>query len=325
MALVGAANLVPGLGGTQGKIFPQHLAGMLGLPSVGNIFYVDPGAGSDTANSGTSRDDAFATVTAAYAALTADQDDVVIISGSSSTGRTAETAAINWAKRRTHIVGDGPLRKINPRNGMGFGSAVVSPCFTVSTTDCSFTNISIATFEDINVLATVTGDYNTFNNVHFQGMGIQASADDAEGRSLVINDAEENEFYNCTIGLDTVTRGAANASLELTGNCARNKFYGCDFPIFTDAATPLWIKADTGNAYERFLVLDNCTFFNPDGSSSTTLTIGFDLSTTGNGDIYMLNSWWRGATDLANNYTRLFTNMNVVNTANQGLVIVAAT
>src|SRR3990167_2969283 len=106
---------------TEGhKIYPEDIAGMIGLPSVGNIFYVDPGTGSDSDN-GKTRESAFATVTAAYAALTADQDDVVVICGSSSTGRTSEAAVINWAKRRTHLVGNGPARMVNPRNGLAAG------------------------------------------------------------------------------------------------------------------------------------------------------------------------------------------------------------
>lgn len=305
------------------KIFPNDLAGMVGLPQVGNIYYVDPN-GSDSAG-GQSQSDAFATVTTALAAMTADQDDVLIMAATSSTGRTAETAAIDWSKRRTHIVGNGPARRLNNRNGISFSALSGDTCFTVSATDCSFQNLSIASFTDNNVLVDVTADYNTWDNIHFQGMGIQAAADDVLGRSLLLTAVEENEFTNCTIGLDTVTRGAANASLELTGSCPRNKFIGCDFPIFTDSASPFWIKADTGNCYERFLKLEGCTFMNPDGSSSTTLTVGFDLSTTGNGDIYMLNCNYRGATDLANNYTRLFTNSPVVDTANQGLVIIQAT
>lgn len=312
----------PGMGNF--KIYPQDIAGMLGLPNVGNIYYVDPGNGSDSA-SGTSPTDAFATVYTAQAAMTADQDDVVIIASTSSTGRTSETLAIDWDKRRTHLIGNGPARSINPRNGMSWSALGGDACFTVSATNCSFNNISIATFTDNNILADVTASYNTFDYVHFQGMGLQTTADDETARSLRISGSDEIIVRNSTIGLDTVTRGAANASLELTGTCARCQFVNVDFPIFTDAATPLWIKADTGNCYERWLKLQDCNFYNPDGSSSTTLTIGFDLSTTGNGDIYLLNHNYRGASDLANNYTRLFTNAPVVDTANQGLVIVQAT
>ena len=309
------------------KILPSNISGMVGLASVGTIFYVDPANGSDTANNGKNIDNAYASATKALSSMTADRDDIVVIAGQNSTGRASEAAVLDWNKRRTHILGNGAPRKINPRNGFqaGFTGETTTSCFTLSEKDCSFTNISIATFNDNDILFDITGDYNTFQNVHFQGIG-QADAGDAAGaRSLRLTGAEENEFYNCTIGLDTVTRSAANASLELTGSCPRNKFFGCDFPIFADSADALWLKADTGNCYERFLQFENCFFQNPDGASSLTLTIGFDLSTTGNGDINMINCNWRGATDLANNYTRLFSNSPTVNTANQGLMIVTAT
>lgn len=306
------------------KIYPEDIAGMLGLPSVGNIYYVDPGTGSDSAG-GKSLSDAFATVGQAISVMTADQDDVCILAGSSSTGRTTEASAITWSKRRTHLIGNGPLRKINPRNGMSFSALGGDVCFTVSATNCSFTNVSFASFTDNNVLVDVTAAYNTFNYCHFQGIGNATTGDDTAARSLRVTGSDETEIRNCTIGIDTVTRSVANASLELTGTCARTKLINCDFPMFADNAGALWIKADTGNCYERFLEINGCNFYNPDGSSSTTLTIGFDLSTTGNGDIYFLNSWWRGATDLANNYDRLFTNNQVVDTANQGLVIINAT
>lgn len=302
------------------KILPSDLAGMIGLPSVGNIFYVDADDGNDTANSGTAADDAYKTVTQAFSQMTADQDDVLIIAGTNSTGRTTEAAAIDWNKRRCHIVGNGPARKINPRNGVSFNALGGASAFTVSANDCSFTNISFATFTDNNVLVEVTSDYNSFNYCHFQGMGLQATADDAAARSVLLTAAEENEFTNCTFGIDTVTRGAANASLELTGSCPRNKFINCDFPIFTDAATPLWIKASTGNCYERFLIIDGCNFFNPDNASSTTLTDGMTISATGNGDIYFLNSTWRGATDLASDFTNFYSNIPVFDTADAGLV-----
>src|SRR3990167_5141989 len=301
------------------KITPDSIAGVIGLPHVGEIFYVDPGAGSDTANAGKSPDDAFATVTQGYAALTADQDDVVIICGSSATGRTAETAAITWAKRRTHVIGNGPLRSINPRNGIAFGASI-SPGLTVSANNCSFTNISIATFEDNNVLVEVTGEYNTFNYVHFQGIGHATAGDDTAARSLLLTDAEENEFNNCTIGLDTVTRSVANASLELTGSCPRNMFRHCYFPAYTDNAGVLFVKADTGNCTERFLTFEDCIFNNADTGSSTTMTIAMDLSTTGNGTVFLKDSWCKGCTDWTNTFNNLFVTMPLADTDEGGLV-----
>lgn len=318
----GAAKDIPTLA-FGNKIYPEHIAGLIGLPEVGNIWYVDPN--KSVSGGGTTRADAFKTVAEAHSTATADNDDVVVVAGKSSTGRTSETAAITWNKRRTHLIGNGAPRRLNSRNGLGFASTVVSPCFTLSANNCIIANVSFAVFEDINVLVNVTGNYNTFMNVHFQGIGNATAGDDTAARSLLLTGAEENEFYNCTIGLDTVTRSAANASLELTGSCPRNKFINCDFPMFADNAGAFWIKADTGNCYERFLNFENCRFYNPDGSSSTTLTVGCDFSTSGNGDVNFENCSWRGATDFANNYTRLFVAVPAYDTANSGLRIVQAT
>lgn len=300
------------------KIYPEDIAGMIGLPSVGNIYYVDPGTGSDSAG-GRTREDAFATLRTAYAALTADQDDVVVICGSTSTGRTSETAAITWAKRRTHVIGNGPARKMNPRNGVGF-AADLSPCFTLSANNCSFTNISFASFTDNDILVDITSDYNTFRNCHFQGIGHATPAGETGARCVRLNGAEENEFYNCTFGVDTVTRTAVNATLEATGTCARNKFIGCDFVIFTSDAGAVHVKADTGNAFERFMVFDDCLFMNADLDSSTTLTVNMDLSATGNGTVIVKDSWSKGATDWTNTFSHFFLTMPLADTDEGGLM-----
>src|SRR3990167_5722450 len=198
------------------RIYPENIAGALGLPSVGQIFYVDPG--KSASGGGKTADDAYKTIAEAYAAASANNDDVIVIAGTSATGRTAETAVITWAKRRLHLMGNGAPRRMNSRNGLGTAAALTgqttTAVFTVTANNCIFADMSFADFQDNNLLVDIQADYLTFMNVHFQGMGIQASADDANARSLLITDSGENEFINCTIGIDTVTRGAANSSLE---------------------------------------------------------------------------------------------------------------
>ena len=299
------------------KFNVNSFMGHLGMPNYGNVFFVDPGAGSDTANDGMSPDKAFATIAKAHSVMTADQDDVCIVASTSSTGRTAETDNVTWSKRRTHLIGAGPMRKMNPRNGLGVAATLTgettTAIFTVTATNCSFTNLSFATFQDNNILFEVQASYNTFRYVHFQGIGHDTTGNDTSARSLLITGAGENEFYDCTIGLDTVTRSDANASLELTGSCPRNKFYNCEFPLFADNAGAFWVKADTGNCYERYLLFDNCHFFNATLGSSTTLTAGLKLSATGNGEVRMNRCSWAGATDLATDYTCLFSSNAPVN------------
>jgi len=104
------------------KIMPEDLAGMIGLPYVGKVIYVDPSGGSDTSGSGNSQNDALATVAAAYDLATSGQHDVILIAPTGGTGRTAETTAITWAKRFTHLVGSSAPTPQNPRSGIGFST-----------------------------------------------------------------------------------------------------------------------------------------------------------------------------------------------------------
>ena len=59
-----------------------------------------------------------------------------------------------------------------------------------------------------------SGGRNFYSNVNFGGMGDAASAADAGSRSIKITSGE-NTFDNCSFGLDTVARSAANANIEL--------------------------------------------------------------------------------------------------------------
>ncbi len=303
------------------KVYPEDIAGMIGLAKVGNVYYVDAGNGSDSSN-GRSVNAPKKTIASAYASMTADQDDVLVLIGENATGRTAEAAVIVWAKRRTHIIGNGPARRINPRNGLGtnYAGGSTTPVFQLTANNCSFTNMSFASFNDNDVLVEVTGDYNSFRNVHFQGIAHATPAGETGARSLLLTAAEENEFIDCTIGLDTVTRSVANASLELTGSCPRNQFIGCLFPIYTSAATALFVKADTGNATERFLIFEDCLFNNADTGSSTTMTVAMDLSTTGNGTVFLKDSYGKGFTDWTNTFNNLFLTMPLTDTDEGGLM-----
>ena len=258
------------------KIGPEDLAGMIGLPSVGDIWYVDPGAGSDTGNGGQSRDDAYATVAKAYDSATADQDDVILITPSSSTGRTSETAAIVWAKRRTHLIGSTAPTQFNPRAGMSFGSAVVSPCLTISNRSCIFKNITISNMQDINVTVEMTSDYNYFEGVHFAGMGNATAGDDTSARIIRLNGSGENTFNSCTFGIDTVLRTASNASIEFVTakNNANNVFNGCIFTMAGDADAPRHLFIEDSGC-NRFALFDNCKFF--DNSDTTGISAQTDV------------------------------------------------
>lgn len=301
-------------------------------PQVGNVWYVDAVNGSDTANNGTAWNQAFATLYAAHNAATSNNYDVIVVapSGVSTGSGTDESTYGAWtfSKNLITVIGSSAPTAISPRSRILWGTAgqsTSSALLTISGNGNSFLNLQFGSFVDNNILVTVTGQRNYFGSVHFAGIGDDTTGDDTAARSLVISGAGENLFEGCTIGLDTVTRSTTNASLEVTGSCPRNKFVDCLFPMYCDNAGALFVKAATGNCYERFLIFDRCIFLNAVDGSSTTITAGINNAGTGNGTIFMKDSWMRGATDMCNTYTNVYVTNPTVNTANQTFPVIAAT
>ena len=306
------------------KIMPYDIAGMIDLPYVGNIYYVDPTNGSDTANNGSEQNKALKTVAAAYAKCTAYQNDVVLIVPTGTTVRTTETAAIVWAKGMTHLIGNGAPTMFGKRSGMEFSSAVVSPCFTVNAIGCIFKNLYVIVTEDINVLWKVTANQNYFSNCWFAGAANTTTGNDAAARSVVVSAASENTFDNCVFGTETANSSAANGSLEFTGTCRRNVVRHCLFDKYDTAGTSFHVIADTGNCMEMALIFEDCMFINPLLIGSTTIQAALIRTTLTNaGIIYLNNCTYYGATAIADVLTHVMCFQTTGDTTAQGLFVVA--
>lgn len=273
------------------------LGGVGGIPFNGNYYFVDPVTGAD-GNPGTS-DLPLATLYAAHGKCTAGNNDVVIIVGDGSTTATcrlskalaqaydssATSGKLIWSKNATHLVGmTAPTMyaqraRIAPPSGTytvtTFGSA---DFISVTASGCYFGNFSI--FNGFSTGGAAqrcwvdTGGRNYYQNVQFGGMGDAGSAADAGSRSVVLSGTTgENTFVGCVFGLDTVSRGAANASLEFAAGTPRNTFIDCAFPFQTSAATPLGILGTGAACMDRFQEFIRCRFVNNVESTSTAMTV----------------------------------------------------
>lgn len=318
------------------KWLASEILGAGPYPLVGNVWYVDASNGSDTTNSGTTPDSAFASLYKAHSAASDNNYDVIIVApaGVGTGSGTDESVAVSggawtFSKNLITVIGSSAPTAISPRSRILWataGQSTSSALLTISGAGNSFINVLFGTFVDNNILVTVTGDRNYFGSVHFAGIGDATAGDDTAARSLVLSGAGECRFVDCTIGLDTVARSVANASLELTGSCERNRFENCLFPAFVDNAGALFAIMTTGNCYERFVIFDRCIFLNAVDGSSTTMTAGITNAGTGNGTIFMRDCWMRGATDMfGTSYTNAYVTNPTVNTANQTFPVIAAT
>ena len=246
---------------------------------VRTFYWADYANGLDT-NLGTSRTDALKTLSAAYAKCEAGKNDaVVVVSTGASAGFQRLSAAFTWSKAATHLIGvsngisSSPRASIRPTSGV----TAFTPLFTLSASGCLIQDIGFwsgfTTGTTAQLGVVVTGSYNRFVRAHIVGMADAESAADAGSRSIKIggSGAGENEFINCTFGVDTVTRSAANASVELVGATPRNKFVDCTFRFMTSAATPLGIIGSAAGCIDRDTTFIRCTFINAIKSTSTVM------------------------------------------------------
>lgn len=302
-------------------------------PFTGTYFFVDPLNGSD-GNSGLSPSRALSTLYKAYSLLTDGANDVVFLIGDGSTTGTARlstalaqsvdpaatSGVLTWAKDACHLIGvTAPARisqraRIAPPSGTYTVTTFNSANFiVVSASGCLFANFSIfhgfSTGGAAQITLNITGSRNAFVNLHIGGIGDAGSAADAGSRNVKISTGGENLFQGCTIGLDTVTRSAANASVELASATPRNEFVDCVFPFMTSAATPLGILGTGSGCMDRFNLFKNCTFLNAIKSTSTVMTVLASLTSASPGGMLVFqDSMSVGVTDwgdtnaLANSY-----------------------
>lgn len=289
---------------------PVGPGSILGMQS-GNWFFVDPVHGAD-GNSGKSPARAFATLYAAHAEMTSGNNDVCVLIGNGAASGSARLSTalaqsisssvtagtLAWTKSACHLVGTGAPTKvaqrsrIAPPSGTYTQSTFGSGNFIVNSGSGNiFANLSVFngfSTGDVNQIAwTDTGSRNFYWNCNIFGMADAASAADAGSRSLKIGSggSGENTFVDCVIGGDTVTRSAANASIEFAGGTPRNTFLRCMLPFMTSSASVLGILG-TGNAcVDRWQLFDQCAFINNIKSTSTAMTVLGSFTTSAPGGL----------------------------------------
>ena len=304
------------------------LGGVNGIPFTGNYFFVDPVNGAD-GNTG-SADSPLATLTAAYNGCVSGNNDVVFIIGNGSiTGTVTISSAFTWAKDATHLVGitapTGVAQRARiavPTTGAAFANM-----FTVTASGCYFANFStfdgFATGTTSQICWTDSGQRNCYDNVQFGGMGDAASAQDAGSRSLKLG-GSESTFNRCTVGLDTVTRTVANASLELLSGATRNAFYDCVFPFQTSASTPLGIIVSAVAGIDRWTLFDRCKFINNVASTSTTMAGLATLPASAGGLLLMKDCTLVGITEYGTDATtrgQIYIDGGTVTAATTGIAV----
>lgn len=297
-----------------------------GLPFTGNYIFVNPAIGAD-GNEG-SAELPLATLYGALAKARDGKNDVIVLVGngqSSGTARlstalaqtidsSATSGTLNWSKNAVHLIGVcaptrvGQRARIAPPTGTYTASTFGANTFVnVTGAGCYFANIDVFcgfSTGSATMIAWNEGSSgrNAYSNVNFQGLGDAASAQGTAARTLVVASGE-NAFDNCTIGLDTVTRTVANATLEFTTGAARNVFSNCIFPFMTSAATPIGILTAGAAAIDRWQLFERCSFINNVQSTSTTMSGLATLAASSGGLLAMKDCTLIGITEFGTDAT----------------------
>lgn len=297
------------------NIINQNFAQLAAGFTPGNLIYCDPSATNVQGQDG-SQQKPFTSLPAAYSAGRSGENDVILLVGNGAASGSARLSEnLTWAKDALHLVGVSSGVNLSNRSRIAptSGATAFANFFTVSGNGCLFSNIGLfqgfGTGTTSQICATVTGGRNLFENCHIAGMGDDASAQSAGSRSLKISGTGENMFVNCVIGLDTVTRTQANASVEFAGATPRNQFIKCVFPFQGSAAGVLGILGTGNGCVDRFQYFDECMFINNVKSTSTTMTALLSFTTASPGGLVLFDrctivgvTKWGDTNGLANSY-----------------------
>ena len=239
----------------------NNFAALAGGFTPGNIIYCNPAATGVSSQDG-SVDAPYTSLLDAYAAGRNGYNDVIVLVGNGAASGSARLSAnMTWAKDALHLVGVSSGVNISNRSRIAPTSGVTAftTFFTVSGNGCLFQNIEwfqgFATGVAASICVTVTGGRNLFQDCHIAGMGDDASAQSTTSRCLKISGTGENQFVNCTIGVDTVARTVANASVELASGTPRNDFIGCTFALLTTSADALCVLGAAAGCIDRFSLI----------------------------------------------------------------------
>lgn len=247
--------------------------------TTGNVYYCDPVNGLDTNDGQTPNAVQLSgghgpvqSLQAGYNLLRSGFNDVLVLIGNGASTGSARITTFTWSKNAAHLIGVCAPSAISQRariaNPTTAGLVITANFFTVSGNGCLFSNLSFfqgagagQTGVVAAILMTITGSRNAFVNCDFEGMGDATSATDAGSRNILIKGGgAENYFLHCNVGLDTVERTNANASVELQNGSARNYFEDCTFLFWSSDGLQYALLVATAAAMDRFILFKGCNF-----------------------------------------------------------------
>lgn len=261
---------------------------------TGKYYFVNSNTGSDN-NKGLSMAKPLATISAAYALVTTNNHDVIVLSANSGHAATDELAV---TKNRMHFVGlDAVGRYYGQRTRWTMGVTTGTAIAIVKNTGVgnSFQNIK---FDSSDTLSTSKyafaegGEYTKIENCEIYSSG-QVSV--ASAAQLLMN-GDSAYVSHCYIGSMATQMTAANTNVLLTRETISGKvcrdvtFEDCFFALKSSSSTASHFHATTATDVERFLVIKNSLMMVAKLSSATVGDAIIVDSAQTEGEILLINT-----------------------------------
>ena len=272
------------------NITQSDVSGM-GLPWIaGTWYFVDPTNGS-ASYEGTTQERAFASITTAYAACTTGAGDgiALISQGTSTNGTTSRILVeLDWTKHNITVIGIAAPTRMFQRSRISNATDTTDLAYLIDIQGDNNTFMNVHMFNSGSDAAAlgclkVTGNRNAFVNCHIVGGGHATPAAETGMYSLHAS-GEENSYFGCTFGTDTIIRGAANGEILFDGSCRRNNFENCKVISYSTTAGHGAINSADATSIDGWTHFVNCTFSNwntGDISDLTSLFIGTNPNNAG--------------------------------------------
>ncbi len=216
------------------------------------------------------------TLATAESALTTLRNDVILVSPESH----SLASSLTWDLNEAHLIGLAPETRVNHRARIGM-STTFTPMITVSGYGNSFRNLYTmhGTAAGDYVGWAITGNRNSFHNIHFGGPMIAAQGGHASYEGVTLT-ATECFFKDCTFGVATIGRDELTPNLTITvpaTGYAHNIFQNCTFLLFADDTDPYFVKlANTsGVLLTEFL---GCRFICVSSNMAVAAAVAFTVT-----------------------------------------------
>lgn len=219
-------------------------------------------------------------LTTAESLMTTNRNDVLLVAPESH----SLAASLTWNLNMTHLIGSYQGGPFNVRNRIGM-STTFTPMITVSGYGNIFANLytmhGTAATDLVGWL--ISGNRNTFRNVHFGGPMNTAQGGHASYIGVNVTGAE-NYFEGCTFGTSTIGRDEVSPNVKVGPN-SRTVFKDCLFQVYLTDGDPVFVTMDNSDTCEAWFI--NCKFVALNANWATAMTKAFHFTGGATAGVYL--------------------------------------